>query len=104
MTGFVWHANGAPYPGVAVGVWSDAWTGRVSVTEADGKFELTLSDLPRGTFKVAAVKLETCGLRDGQPTASDCQVISNVVGNVVTTQHCEGAGANQVTEVEFRGP
>ena len=104
MTGFVWHANGAPYPGVAVGVWSDTWTGQVSVSEANGKYELTLTNLPRGTFKVAAVKLETCSQRDGQSTASDCQVISNIVGNVVTTEHCEGAGANQVSKVDFSGP
>ncbi len=103
VTGRVLHANGAPYPDVAVGVWSNAWQGRVSVSEGDGKYELPLSDVPTGTFTVAVVRLETCGQRDGQPTAVDCQRISNVV-SVTTTDNCTGAGANQVTEVDFRGP
>lgn len=97
------HASGAPYPGVAVGVWSDAWQGRVSVSEGDGKFELPLSDVPPGTFRVAVVRLETCGQRDGLPTAVDCQRRSNEVP-VTTTEDCTGADANQVTEVDFRGP
>ena len=104
ITGLVKHANGAPYGGVAVGVWSNDWDGRVSVSEASGKFELSLSDLPPGTFNVAAVKLETCTLRDGLPTARDCQRVSNAVTNVTTSENCTGAGANQVTEIEFVGP
>jgi hypothetical protein len=104
VTGQVKHANGSPYPGVAVGVWSDVWEGRVTVSEASGKFELTLNDVPPGTFKVAAVKLQTCSLRDGLPTAINCQRVSNVIGNVVTTQNCVGAGANQVTVIDFVGP
>jgi hypothetical protein len=103
VTGFVTHANGAPYPGVAVGVWSDAWQGRVSVSEDSGKYELSLSDVPVGTFRVAVVRLETCGQRDGLPTAVDCQRISDVI-RVATTDNCTGAGANQVTLVDFKGP
>ena len=95
------HANGAPYPGVAIGVWSDAWQGRVGISEADGKYEVPLSDLPPGHFKVAVVKLETCTQRDGQPTAIDCQRLSNVVTGVTVTEHCE---VNRVTEIEFVGP
>ena len=103
VTGFVRHANGSPYPGVAIGVWGDVWQGRVAVSEASGKFELSLSDVPVGKYKVAAVRLETCGQRDGLPTAVDCKRVSNVV-EVTTTDKCEGAGANQVTEVKFTGP
>ena len=103
VTGKVLHANGAPYPGVAVGVWSDAWQGRVSVSEGDGKYDLDLSNVPAGSFRIAVVRLETCGQRDGQPTAIDCQRISNEV-SVTTTDNCTGADANQVTEVDFRGP
>jgi hypothetical protein len=104
VTGTVKHADGSPYPGVAIGVWSDVWQGRVAVSEPSGKFELSLSDVPPGTFKVAAVKLETCKLRDGLPTAIDCQRISNVIDNVVTTEECTGAGANQITTIDFSGP
>lgn len=103
VTGLVKHTNGSPYPGVAVGVWSDVWQGRVAVSEANGKFELSLTDVPVGKFKVAVVKLETCSLRNGLPTATDCQRLSNVL-EIVTTAHCTGTGANQVTEIHFVGP
>jgi hypothetical protein len=85
---------------VAVGVWSNLWAGRVGVSEADGKVEVTLSDLPPGHYKVAVVKLQTCGQRDGQPTAVDCQRLSNVV-EVTVTEYCE---VNRVTDMEFWGP
>jgi hypothetical protein len=104
VTGYVRHASGDPYPGVAIGVWNDIWQGRVAISEPDGKFEITLSDLPPDTFRVAAVRLETCGQRDGQPTAVDCQRISNVIENVSVTEKCTGAGANQVTTIDFTGP
>jgi len=104
VTGHVRHASGDPYPGVAIGVWNDIWQGRVAVSEPDGKFEITLSDLPPGTFSVAAVRLETCGQRDGDWTAVDCQRISTVIANVSVTEKCTGTGANQVTEIDFSGP
>jgi hypothetical protein len=104
VTGHVKHADGAPFPGIAVGVWSDAWQGRVSVTEASGKYEVPLSGLPAGAYKAAIVKIETCSQQDGRFTAINCQRLSNIVGNLVTTENCEGDGANQVTEVEFVGP
>jgi hypothetical protein len=85
-------------------VWSDAWAGEVSTSEANGKFELTLSQLPAGSFRVAVVKLDTCSQQDERPTANNCQFLSNIVDNVTTTQHCEGDGANQVTEIDFTGP
>jgi hypothetical protein len=98
------HPNGDPYANVAVGVWSDAWEGRVSTAEASGKYELPLTDIPPGMFRVAVVRLETCSQQDGRLTAKNCQIISNVVTNVMTTAHCQGDGANQVTEIEFVGP
>jgi len=104
VTGLVKHPSGDAYAGVAVGVWSAAWEGRVSVTEANGKYELSLTDIPPGMFKVAVVRLETCSQQDGRLTAKNCQVISNAVDNVMTTAHCQGDGANQVTEIEFVGP
>lgn len=104
VEGVVKHASGDPYPGVAVGVWTDIWGGRVALSEPSGKFSLTLSDVPPGTFNVAVVRLETCGQRDGLPTASDCRIISNVLANVVVTEKCSGTGANQVTVLEFTGP
>lgn len=104
MTGVVRHANGAPYPGVAVGVWSDAWSGHVSVSEPSGKYELPLSGLPPGTFKVAVVKQDTCGQQDGRITADNCVRLSNTLPNIITTAHCAGEGANQVTEIDFAGP
>jgi hypothetical protein len=103
VTGYIKHANGAAYPGVAIGVWSDAWQGRVGVSEADGKYELPLTDVPAGKFKVAVVKSGTCGQRDGELTAVDCQRLSNII-EVTTTDQCTGVGANQVTTINFTGP
>jgi hypothetical protein len=97
------HANGSGYPDVAVGVWSDAWEGAVTVSEADGKYDLPLTNVPAGKYKVAVVRLETCGQRDGRTTAIACQPRSSPVV-VTTTDNCTGAGANQVTEVNFSGP
>ena len=103
MTGAVVHGNGAAYGGVAIGVWSAEWQGAVTTSEPNGKFEITLNHVPPGSFQVAVVKLETCGQRDGDPTARDCKQLSNVV-DMVTTAHCQGDGAVQVTEMEFVGP
>jgi hypothetical protein len=103
VSGTVVRAGGIAYPGVAVGVWSDAWDGRVSVSEESGKFDLALNDLPPGAFRVAVVRLDTCSQQDGQPTARRCQVLSNIVDATVTA-HCQGEGANQVTEVRIEGP
>jgi hypothetical protein len=97
------HANGSGYADVAVGVWGDVWEGAVTVSEADGKYELPLSNVPVGKYKVAVVRLETCGQRDGRPTANTCQLRSKPVG-ITTTDNCTGTGANQVSEVNFSGP
>ena len=90
-------------PGVAVGVWSVSWDGRVSVSEESGKVDVALNDLSPGTFQVAVVRLDTCSVQGGLPTARHCQVLSNVV-DVTVTEHCQGEGANQVTEIWIEGP
>jgi hypothetical protein len=100
VTGQVKHGSGDPFGGVAVGVWSAAWEGRVTTSQPDGKYEITLSDVPVGHYWVAVVRLDTCGQRDGQPTAKDCQRRSNEVEITVT----EDCNVNRVTEVEFTGP
>jgi hypothetical protein len=104
VTGHIKHANGSAYPGTTVGVWSDAWVGAVSgPSEADGKYDVTLGGIPPGKFYVAVVRLGTCSVQDGVPTAINCQRLSNVIV-VYTTEHCEGTDANQVPEVDFTGP
>lgn len=104
VTGVVKHANDDPYSGVAVGVWSDTWEGRVSLSEDSGKFEVPLGDIPPGAFRAAVVKLASCSQMGGRTTAKDCQFLSNVIRNITVSQQCEGSGANQVTEIEFSGP
>jgi hypothetical protein len=94
------HAGGSPYPGVAVGVWSPTWVGAVGISQADGKFDVPLTNVPPGEYSVAVVRLETCAQQDGQPTAIECQRLSNVL-KVTKTEHCN---VNQVTEVSFQGP
>jgi hypothetical protein len=100
VTGHVRHASGDPFAGVTVGVWSAEWQGRVYTSLADGKYDLLLTDVPFGKYQVAVVRLETCGERDGLPTAVDCQRRSNVV-EVTVTEDCN---VNRVTEVDFTGP
>ena len=96
--GYVRHANGDPFAGVAVGVWSGLWDGDVAVSQADGKYDIPLTNVPYGKYHVAVVNLDTCDQRDGRPTAVNCQRRSNVV-DITVTEHCE---VNRVTEVEFR--
>jgi hypothetical protein len=86
---------------VAIGVWSADWQGRVGISEADGKYEVPLSDQAPGHYNVAVVRLETCGQRDGLPTAVDCQRLSAVISGVTVTELCE---VNRVTEIDFTGP
>jgi hypothetical protein len=103
VTGHVRHASGDPHPNAFVGVWSDAWEGRVSgPSEADGKYDVSLGGVDPGSFKVAVVKIDTCAMRDGVPTASSCTLLSNIV-EVTTTSHCTGSDAVQVPEVNFTG-
>lgn len=98
VTGFVYHANKSPYPGVAVGVWSNLWDGVVNTTKEDGKFDALLTGMPAGTYYVAVVEPGTC-----QSGARGCQLRSNVL-NAAVTENCSGSGANQVSEVRFDGP
>jgi hypothetical protein len=100
VTGQVKHADGSPFPGIAVGVWSNLWVGSVTTAEADGKYELTLTGLPYGEYQVAVVKLDTCSQQDGAPIAVGCQLRSNVV-KITVTEFCE---VNRVSEVDFIGP
>lgn len=100
VTGRVKHGNGSPYPGVAVGVWSSSWSGAVRVSDADGKYEVPLTNLPPGQFMIAVVKLETCSEIDGQPTASGCQRLSKPIEFTIT----EDCNVNKVTEIDFTGP
>ncbi len=69
-------------------------------SEADGKYDLPLTDVPFGKYHVAVVRLETCSQRDGLPTAVDCQRLSAPV-EVTVTEDCN---VNRVTEVDFIGP
>ena len=94
------HANGSPYGGVAVGVWSPSWLGIVALSQDDGKFELPLTNVPPGHYFVAVVKLATCPQQDGVYTAKDCQKQSNVL-EVTKTEDCN---VNQVTEIKVVGP
>ena len=103
VTGWVRHADGSPYPGVAVGVWSGGWAGLVRVSEGNGKYDVISGGLGEGRFNVAVVQLETCSLVDGQPAANTCRPRSNVVTATITAG-CEGPDDNQVTEVVFVGP
>ena len=95
------HPNGDPFAGVAVGVWSGTWEGEVRESQADGKYDIPLTNVPYGKYHVAVVKFETCSQRaDGLRTAANCERLSNVV-DITVTEFCE---VNRVTEVEFRGP
>lgn len=100
VTGLVKHGNGSPFPGVAVGVWSPTWVGAVSPSKPDGKFDIPLTNVPYGEYQVAVVKLDTCAQQDGQPTAIQCQRLSNVA-KVTVTEDCK---VNRVTELAIVGP
>jgi hypothetical protein len=100
VTGIVKHANGSPYPGVAVGVWSTTWAGAVGTSKADGRFDVLLSGMPFGGYQVAVVRLETCGQLNGLETAIQCQRLSNVK-DVTVTENCN---LNRRTDLEITGP
>jgi len=97
------NRGGAPLADVAVGVWSSEWDGRVAVSEVSGKYSLQLLGLPPGEFQVAVVRLDTCGQRDGQPTAAGCERLSSIVRVTMSTE-CQGPGAVQVILLDFVGP
>ncbi len=100
VTGHVRHANGSPYGGVAVGVWSRTWDGAVAISQDDGKFEVTLNNVPPDHYFVAVVKIETCPQINGLYTARECRKLSNIL-EVTKTEDCN---VNRVTEVDIVGP
>lgn len=104
--GYVKHRSGAPFPGVFVGVWSDAWAGRVSPpSEESGKYTVLMNDVPAGEFKVAVVDPDTCGTYGGFLTAASCDYLSKPI-NVTLNEiwECENEGTIQWVEVLYTGP
>jgi hypothetical protein len=103
VEGHVEHGDGSPYPGVAVGIWSDAWVGMVTLSEGNGKYAFNLMNLPAGKFKLAVVQYETCAVQGQLRTANACQRESGIV-EITLTESCTGTDANQVSLVDFTGP
>ncbi len=103
VEGYVRHGNGSGYAGVAVGIWSDAWWGIVTLSELDGKYAFNLMNLPPGKFKIAVVRYETCAAQGELRTANDCQRQSGIV-EITLTENCTGDNATQVVWVDFTGP
>ena len=104
--GYVKTASGAPYPGVTVGVWSDAWPGRVSApAKADGKYEVLMNDVAAGEFKVAVVDADTCDRYSGGLAANSCDRLAAPISVTLNEiWECENEGTVQWTEVLFTGP
>lgn len=103
MWGFVKAASGSPYPGVRVGVWADAWAGRVSgPSEANGKYTVLLNDVPAGEFKVAVVDADTCGSYAGFLTADRCDHLSKPIAvTLYEIYECEAEGTVQWSQVDY---
>ncbi|MFN2227020.1 MAG: carboxypeptidase-like regulatory domain-containing protein [Anaerolineae bacterium] len=100
VTGHVKHGSGSAYPGVAVGVWSNTWLGAVAVSDAEGKYDIPLTNVPVGQYLVAVVDLGSCPQQGGLPTASGCTRLSKPVEFTIT----EDCNVSRVTEVDFTGP
>lgn len=105
VKGTIKTGSGAAVPGVTVAVWTDGWEGTVSnASNTAGQWDV--SHWPHGpkagTWYVQVVKAETCNrTADGNGyTAMGCDKLSNMI-TVVTTAHCEGAGAVQWPVVDF---
>jgi hypothetical protein len=103
VEGHVKHGDGSPYPGVAIGIWSDSWAGLVTLSEANGKYAYNLMNLPPGKFMLAVVQYETCAVQGELRTANACQRQSGIV-EIILTENCTGTDANQVSLVDFTGP
>jgi hypothetical protein len=97
--------TGANYAGVTVAVWTDGWEGAVSnPSDHGGNWDMLIGPGPiAGTWYAMVVQADTCQPKagDGGYTAQGCTQQSNII-TVVTTSHCEGEGAVQWPEVEFR--
>jgi hypothetical protein len=104
--GYVKHESGAPNPGVMVGVWSDAWAGRVSApSEESGKYTVLMNDVPAGEFMVAVVDADTCGTYGGFLTAASCDHLSKPISVALNEiWECEDEGTIQWVEVLYTGP
>lgn len=102
--GYVQTESGAPYPGVRIAVWSDAWVGRLSgPAEADGKYTVLLSDVPPGEYKVAVVDANTCNTREGELTAEYCTRLSETIRvTLYDIYECTNEGTVQWVEVRFK--
>lgn len=96
---------GANYAGVTVAVWTDGWEGAVSnPSDFGGNWDMLIGPgAQAGTWYAAVVDASTCQPKAGGGgwTANGCTRQSNVV-TVTTTAHCEGQGAVQWPEIEFR--
>lgn len=101
LKGKVFTRTGAAYEGVTVAVWADGWDGRVSnPSDIYGNWDVLLMNF--GTWYTAVVKADTCQLHpDGYLTAVGCQHQSNTV-TVSITPYCEGEGAVQWPEIQFK--
>ncbi|MEJ2208272.1 MAG: hypothetical protein P8129_04450 [Anaerolineae bacterium] len=94
---------GANYAGVTVAVWTDGWEGAVSEpSDFGGNWNVLLGPGTRaGTWYAAVVDTSTCQTKPGGWVHTGCTHQSNIV-TVTTTSHCEGEGAVQWPEIEFR--
>jgi hypothetical protein len=104
VKGKIKTAAGANYAGVTVAVWTDGWEGAVSnASDYGGNWDMFIGPGPvAGTWYVMVVQSDTCNPKAGGGyTATGCTQQSNII-TVVTTSHCEGQGAVQWPEVEFR--
>ena len=104
--GYVKHASGAPFSGVTVGVWSDAWAGRLSgPSKEDGKYEVLMNDVTASEFQIAVVKVDTCDTYYGALTANSCDRLSAPISFTLNEiWECEKEGTVQWVEVLYTGP
>jgi hypothetical protein len=105
IKGKILTSAGGNMAGVTVAVWADGWEGKVSnPSDIGGNWDmfLQLGAYP-GTWYAAVVKAESCQALPGGVgwTAVGCERQSNVL-TLTTTAHCEGDGAVQWPEVQFR--
>jgi hypothetical protein len=104
IKGKILTSSGANMAGVTVAVWTDGWEGTVSnASDIGGNWDVFLQMGPYpATWYAAVVKAESCQPKqpDGH-TAMGCERQSNVL-TLTTTSHCEGEGAVQWPEVQFR--
>lgn len=105
VKGKVLTRTGGNYAGVTIAVWADGWEGRVSnPSDGGGNWDmfLNLTAVP-GTWYAAVVKIETCQpISGGGGYTANCSERQSNVVTVTTTANCEGEGAVQWPEVQFR--